>query len=557
VPVTFTATITSIASSPATGSMSFFDNGVSIGTATLAGNPATAAITISTFSAGAHRITATYAGDSKNQASNSSAAPFNQVVQQAQTVTAISAAPSSGIAGTSETFMAAVALARGSAPLTGAVIFTSGTQLLGAAQLNPAGVAAISPTLAVGDYGIVATYQGDANALGSASDVPACSVTSPTFCSGSGPLLYTLAATATQTALVISPTTAVAASPIVFTAMVVSNGSAPTGSVNILANGAVIGTSPLSGGTATFTDASLAVGSYAITAEYLGDANDAISTSTSVAETVNAIPTTVSLTSVTTTGNDPQVTLTATVGGSGNKLAPSGTIMFMSGETLLGKAALDANGVATLAPILAKGANYSIDAVYGGDSYHGSSRSQTISVAGVAYGFTVSIAPPSVAISSTQSATVTVTLTSVANFADTITLDCASLPASVSCRFASASLNLPAGGTAATQLTIGAGSTQTATFNHRAGRASFSLAALLLPFSLAFGCYFRSQRRANARVFAALPNLVLAAAALAATGCGAALESAASQGNYVIQVTATGATSNVVRSQNVGLNVAR
>ncbi len=559
VPVTITAAISSSAISPATGSVNFFDNATWIGTGTLAGNPATAAFTISTLSTGAHRITAAYAGDGKNQASNSSASPFNQSVQPAQTVTTISAAPTSGVAGTPETFTAAVALTQGSAPITGTVNFTSGATLLSSAPINAAGVAAISPRLAAGDYEIVATYEGNANATGSASDVPACSVSSPTFCSGSGPLLYTVMTAATQTALALSPGAALAGNPIVFTATVASNGATPTGSVNFLANGVVIGTSPLVRGAATFTDASLAAGSYAMTAEYLGNANDAISTSASVAETMNAIPTTTSLMSATTTGTDPEVTLTATVTGNGSNPAPAGTVTFMNGETPLGKATLDANGGATLAPVLVKGANYNIDAMYGGDSYHGSSTSQTISVAGVAYGFTVGVAPSSVAISSAQNASVTVTLTSVANFTDAVTLHCASLPEMVNCQFASISINLPAGGTATTQLTIAAGNTQsgTAAAMSRAGRGSFSLSSVFLPFSLAFGWLFWKLRRSSARSLAALPFLILAAAATAIIGCGAALQSATTPGNYVIQVTGISATSNVLRTENLNLNIAK
>ncbi len=560
VRVTFTATVTSNATSPAFGSISFFDNGVSIGAGTLAANPATATVTISTLSAGTHRITAAYTGDSKNQASNSSASPLNQTIAQAQTVTMISAAPASGIAGTPETFTAAVQLAQGTAPLTGVVNFTSGNTLLGTAQLNTSGVAAISPALAAGNYQIVATYQGDTNTMGSASDVPACSTASPTFCSSSGPLLYIVTPVATQTALTVSSGTALAASPIVFTATISTSGAAPTGSVNFLANGVVIGTSALNSGTATFTDASLPAGSYAMTAEYLGNANDAISASTSIAETVNAIPTTTVLVSTTTTGSDPQVTLTATVTSNGSKLEPAGTVTFLNGETPLGKATLDANGVAALAPILVKDVNYSIDAVYGGDAYHGSSASPILSVAGVASGFIVSVAPSSVALSSAQTATVTVTITSVTNFTDTIALSCASLPAMANCRFAAATLNLPAGRSAITQLTISAGNTQkaqAAAIYDRMSGESISLAGSLLPFGFVLGCFYRKSLIASTRVLATFSILVLAATALAATGCGAVLNAVASPGSYIIEVTGTGVTSSVVRSQNVNLNIAR
>ncbi len=87
-PVTFTATVTSTATSPATGTVNFLDNGVTIGSGTLGGNPGKATFTISTLVVGTHPITVTYAGDSYNMGS-SSAAPLNQVVQQGATVTTV------------------------------------------------------------------------------------------------------------------------------------------------------------------------------------------------------------------------------------------------------------------------------------------------------------------------------------------------------------------------------------------------------------------------------------------------------------------------------------
>ena len=217
------------------------------------------------------------------------------------------------------------------------------------------------------------------------------------------------------------------------------------------------------------------------------------------------------------------------------------------------------SGVATLAPALVKGTNYSIEAVYGGDAYHGSSTSQTLTVAGVAYGFMVRVNPSTATISPSQTSTVTVTLTSVANFTDTVGLSCASLPAAVSCQFASSSLNLPAGGTASTQLTMGANLAQsgaTTAANRRLGNGRVSLAGLYLPFSLVFGWMFCRLRRPNARHLTAA--LILSVAAWIATGCDASLIPAnATPGSYVIEVTGTGATTNVVRSQNLNLDLTK
>jgi hypothetical protein len=557
VPVTFTATVTSSAAFPATGTVKLLDKGLPIATGTLAGNPGTATFTISTLAAGTHSITVTYAGDSYNQSSNSSATPLNQTVTEAQTVTTVSATPVSGIAGTPETLTASVALAEGSAPLTGTVNFTSGTTLLGSAAVNASGVAAVTLTLVAGTYEVVATYQGNPNAIGSASASLACSGSSQLTCSGGGPLLLAVAFAATQTALTVAPTTAAAASPIAFSATVTGNGVTPTGSVDFLANGVVIGTAPLNAGMAALTNSSLPAGSYAITAEYLGNAYDATSTSAGVSETVNPITTTTVLAATTTTGTNPQVVLTATVNGSSSGPEPSGTVTFFDGATSLGAATLSPSGVATLSPTLIKGTNYNIDAVYSGDAFSGSSTSQTITVAGVAYGFTVTVNPAAVNIPVLQKSTVTVTLTSIANFSDTVGMSCASLPEAVSCQFASVSLNLPAGGTASTQLTIdtnSSGSGATTASSRRSGRGGFALAGFLLPFSLVFGSLFW-RRRLPAHFLAIA--LVLLAAAWAAAGCATLLQVTASQGNYVIQVVGTGTTSQVIRSQNLSIDITK
>ena len=281
--VIFTAKITSAAAFPATGMVTFLDNGASIGTGTLGagGIPGVATFTISTLAVGTHPITVAYAGDSYN--SSASSATLSQVVDQGQTATTVTlATPNPGIAGAQETISATVTLTSGSAPLTGTVTFTSGTQTLGSAALT-AGAASITPMLAPGSYQIVATYQPSNANAGASTSVP---------------FPYTVVLATTQTTLVVAPNPALVLSPITLTALVTGNGATPTGSVNFLVNGAIVGTSTLSGGKATFTDSALLVGTYSVTAQYLGDTNDSTSTSTAASETVATIPTTTVLTAV-------------------------------------------------------------------------------------------------------------------------------------------------------------------------------------------------------------------------------------------------------------------
>ena len=540
-PVTFTATITSAATSPATGTVTFLDNGVSIGTGTLSGSPGTATLLISTLAVGTHPITVTYAGDSYNSSASSTA--LSQVVEQGQTVATVTlATPNPGIAGTVETISATVALTSGSAPLTGTVTFTSGTQTLGSAALT-AGAASITPTLAPGSYQVVATYQPSNSNAGAST---------------SSPFSYTVVLATTQTTLVVAPNPGVVLSPVTFTALVTGNGATPTGSVNFLVNGAVVGTSTLSGGKATFTDSALLAGAYSVTAQYLGDTDDSASTSIAASLTVATIPTTTVLTSGTTTGANPQVVLVAAVLNNGTGPVPTGTVTFYNGTTMLGSATVDSTGAATITPSLALNTSYSVDAVYSGDAEHGSSTSSALTVSGTPVDFGVTVTPATVTMASSQNATVTVTITSNANFSGAIGLGCSSLPAAVNCHFASVSLNLPAGGSVSTQLTIdtnnplGGGSSA---MNRRPGDRRFSLAGLFLPLSLGFGLIFWRWRRRYAQVLTIALVLVLTAAAFVATGCSGFSQNTAAPGTYVIQVTGTSTSSDVVHYQNVTLDI--
>jgi hypothetical protein len=95
--------------------------------------------------------------------------------------------------------------------------------------------------------------------------------------------------------------------------------------------------------------------------------------------------------------------------------------------------------------------------------------------------------------------------------------------------------------------------------NRRGGSGRFSLAGFFLPFSLAFGCLFRRLRRRNVHfltmALSMIVAVILTTAACVATGCSSFSQVAAAPGNYVIQVTGTGAATNVIEFQNVNLSI--
>jgi hypothetical protein len=134
-------------------------------------------------------------------------------------------------------------------------------------------------------------------------------------------------------------------------------------------------------GVATLSVSSLAVGKYSLSAEYGGNKNFLTSTSPAVSVTVTAQGTTTSLVASSTDNifGGQTVTLTATVKGSGAQL-PAGTVIFMNGTALLGTAALNAAGVATLSTSSLTPGSYSLMADYAGNASFLASKSAVVTV---------------------------------------------------------------------------------------------------------------------------------------------------------------------------------
>jgi hypothetical protein len=537
-PVTFTATISS---GPA-GAVTFYDGTKAIGAGTLSGTTAT--FTTSTLAVGAHTITAGWAGNSEYGAVTSAA--ITQTVNATQTATTVAATPNPGIAGAPVALTATVKVTAGAATPTGTVTFTDGTTTLGTATLSAAGTATINPTLAAGSHSIVATYGGNTDDGGSASAV----------------LTLQVNLAATSSTVSASPNPAAVLSTITFTATVTGTGGTPTGSVNFLANGTInLGTGTLNAaGTAQVTNATLAAGTYSITAVYLGDANNAGSTSAAIKEVVNTLPTTTDLGSAATTGSNSQLILVATVvDTSGAGPVPTGTVTFTSGTTVIGTATLDASGIATLTPNLNVG-TYTIVASYSGDAEHSPSQSIAVPISSQGSAYNLTVTPSTISLASSQNINVTVTLTSVSGFTDTIGLGCASLPAGVNCHFSSLTVPLSASTPATAQLTIdtnnplGGGATA---MNRPVEQRKTALAGLFLPFSLLMGWVLWRFRKRHAGVLSMVLVLVLSGAALMATGCGGFTQNTAAPGTYTFQVVGVGQNSNVTEYQNVTLTITK
>jgi hypothetical protein len=289
--VTITATVTvnspgsQTAANP-TGTVTFYDGGVAIGTGSLSNSAAdTATFTTSTLSATTHTITAAYSSGDANFNASPASASISQVVNKDATSNVLTSSPNPSSPGQAVTLTAIVtANAPGSGIPTGTVTFKTIKSTLATVTLNSAGHATFTTSsLPVGTTTLTAVYNGDGNFLASSGNV-AQSVTSNKK--------------NTTTTLASSLNPSRSGQAVTFTATVTPMGSGtPTGIVTFYDNKVSVGTSTLnSSGMATFTTSSLAVGNQLIFAKYNGDSNFNSSMSALLTQTVNSATTVTLLT---------------------------------------------------------------------------------------------------------------------------------------------------------------------------------------------------------------------------------------------------------------------
>jgi hypothetical protein len=289
---------------------------------------------------------------------------------------------------------------------------------------------------------------------------------------------------------------------------------------------------------ATLDVSSLAVGTHRITAQYSGDANYDGSTAQPVTVTISPAASTMTITSSANPSYAGQsVTFTAAVTSSGP--APTGSVVFTSGSTTLATVALS-GGSASYATQISSAGNQSITASYEGDGSNGSSSAAVNQAIVPGFDVQPGSGGNALTVQSGGSVTTPVSASGMAGFAGTVTFACTGLPANSSCSFSPTSLNVAAGASAATMLTV-----QTSSGN--------AVASALLPVtwgggaSLACGLMLilPGVRRRTQRLFVVLSCCALGIAALGAMGCGGSSSKATanststSAGNYSFNVTAT------------------
>ena len=264
-PVTITATVTSSYGTIPDGELvRFYDGPTLLGSVALAHGAA--AYTTSSLSAKTHTIKATYVGDAQFAPSTGQ---VTQVVNGYLTSTSLTSSLNPSTYGQKVTWTATVT-SSASIPPTGTVTLSWSNHTIGLATLNSSGVATFSRSkLNADSYPLTAVYGGDATHTGSTSAV----------------LNQVVVQTTSTATLTSSPNPSAQSQAVTFTAKISSPTVTPTGPVTFTAGKTVLGTAQLSGGKATLTISSLAVGSTKVTATYYGDSNIAKS-SASVIQTV-------------------------------------------------------------------------------------------------------------------------------------------------------------------------------------------------------------------------------------------------------------------------------
>ncbi|MBZ5643666.1 MAG: FG-GAP-like repeat-containing protein [Acidobacteriia bacterium] len=403
--VTFTATVSAVApgTGTATGTVTFLDGGSSVGSGNLSGGQAT--FTTSALAPGNHTITTSYGGDASFNGSIGSLTGNPQVVNKANTATAVTSSSNPSSFGQSVTLTATIsAAAPGAGTPSGVVKFFDGGVLVASVPISLGVGTFTSSTLAAGNHMFTTTYTGD----GAFNVGPGLLTGNP----------QVVNKTDTTTAVTSSQNPSSFGQVVTFTATVspMSPGTgAPTGTVTFLDGGSSIGSGNLSGGVATFTTSTMPLGNHTVTTTYAGSANfnGSVGTLTGNPQVVDKIATTTALSSSQNSAALHQsVVFTATVAtvpaGSGT---PTGTMTFLDGGSSIGSGTLSGGAATFTTAILAAG-SHTIAATYNGDSTSNTSN------AALTGNPQIVVAPP---VAATAFAPAIITLNGVSSLAITLT----------------------------------------------------------------------------------------------------------------------------------------
>lgn len=366
----------------------------------------------------------------------------------AATTTSLAASNTKPTTGQSVTFTATVAAKSGSGAPTGTVNFIDEANPIGTGTVSAGSATFTTSALANGSHSLTAAYSGDANFAGSTSGAVTVTVSAPTK-------------TATTTAVSASATQLSTGQNLTLNITVEpkSGSGTPTGTASILDGQSQIGSTPLAGGSSSYSTSNLAAGSHSITIVYSGDNNFATSTSAAISITVSAPAKTGTATTIAASATQinagASVTFTAKVAAQSGTGTPTGMIAFFDSQTQIGSATLAAGSAQFATTTLSSGA-HSITAAYSGDANFKNSDSAAVTVAVAAAptpDYTLSMSSPSLSVAVGASGSLTLTVTPENGFKQTVSFACSGLPTGASCSFNPQKVT-PAGSAVMSTMTI-------------------------------------------------------------------------------------------------------
>jgi len=260
--ITLSSTIsaTSPASGTPTGQVTFKEGATTLGAGTIVSGKATLAT--SALAVGAHNITATYEGDDSFAVSPASPAGAVTVNKGGTTTSTVTAQPAQSVSGQSVTLSSTVSVTSpASGTPTGQVTFTDGTTVLGTGTIAGGNASLPTSTLAAGAHTVTATYNGDDDFNAS----PASAAKTVTVKKGGTTTILTAAPNPTHPGHALQLTATVAVTP-------PASGQAD-GSVSFKDGTKSLGTAAVTGGKASLTTSSLAIGTHTIASNYGGSSS--------------------------------------------------------------------------------------------------------------------------------------------------------------------------------------------------------------------------------------------------------------------------------------------
>jgi hypothetical protein len=362
--------------------------------------------------------------------------------------------------------------------------------------------------------------------------------------------------------------------PVTFTATLTGNYAAPTGTVTFaelfpptttavqLGTGTLVPSGSGNTSTATFTISTLPIGTDTISVSYAAtqDFAAAIATTTEV-----ILPLATTTTTLTSSVNPSAIglavtftaTVTATASGGNAAPNPTGTVTFLDGTTLIGTGVLSASGVATLTTSALAVGSHSITASYAGTGAISPSTSPILVQVVTNSSFTLSVTPSTISLGVGDDAGLTVTVTPVAGFNQSVALSCSGLPSESACSFAASTLT-PGSYTTVLLLSTTAphscGSTQPYFLGgNGSGNGPFSgTAAFGMPALASLAVLFLPGRR---RWLRALVAVAVIAGAMQLAACGNCTDLGTRPGTYSFQITGTVSSNSETESEPITVTV--